>query len=215
MASRGTISSADTLPKGDLSTHVREGREGRVPSIGSRATLFVSLAHTLCDAGRTLEAEELCRFLLYENPRLPTAQAALGRALFESGQLHEARAVLERLAAEQPGLFVAYRFLAEVLVQAGGWHRASEVLLQAETLSPGQPRIAQLIQMVNGVTPIEELPDEGAGAWPAPARGFSPAGRPRTWEGLSPVDAHATPAARLLSLARLRERARGLRFKAR
>src|SRR6266498_999763 len=64
MGSRGSISTADTIPKGD--PRALDARAG--PANHPRATLFISLAHTLCDAGRTLEAEELCRWVLSEQP---------------------------------------------------------------------------------------------------------------------------------------------------
>jgi tetratricopeptide (TPR) repeat protein len=118
-----------------------------------RAMQLVSLSHTLCDEGRPAEAEDLCRWVLSQAPNLPSAQVAFGRARLEQGHVQEARAILEGAAAKHPAFFAAQRWLAEVLVRMGDWPRASEVLVKAEALSPGQPRIAELVRQVMGVGP--------------------------------------------------------------
>src|SRR6185436_1934629 len=56
----------------------------------------------------------------------------------------------EQVVARNPAFFTAHRWLAEVLVAIGDYPRASEVLLRAEAISPGQPRVAELIQVVMG-----------------------------------------------------------------
>jgi hypothetical protein len=175
-------------------TSARERNDGP-GSVRSRASFFVSLAHTLCDAGRSYEAEELCRWLLEQAPELAAAHAALGRALLESGDRPAARALLEALCAEQPGLFVAFRWLAEALVADSDWPRAAEALLHAETLSPGDPRIAALVQQMTGVAAAsdqDEL-DAATDPWQREPPG-SQAGRPRTYEELGAVkDVGDTP----------------------
>jgi hypothetical protein len=115
------------------------------PEIRPNLIALVSLTHTLCEAGRVNEAEELCRLILKEQPGLAIAQAALGRSLYEEGKLDDAEQILERTVAQTPGCFAAYRWLAEVLVQKGAWDRASRVLTQAAVLSPENPRVRQLL----------------------------------------------------------------------
>jgi tetratricopeptide (TPR) repeat protein len=120
-------------------------RGGAPPEIRPNLISLVSLTHTLCEAGRVQEAEELCRLVLKEQPGLAIAQAALGRALYEQGKLDEAEGWLERTVAQTPGCFAAFRWLAEVLVQKGSWDRASGVLAQAAVLSPENARVRQLL----------------------------------------------------------------------
>jgi hypothetical protein len=119
----------------------------------ARAMQQVALAHGLCDQGRAAEAEDLCRWVLTQFPNLASAQVALGRSRFEQGHLQESRAILEATADRHPAFFSAQRWLAEVLVRAGDWPRASEILVKAESLSPGQPRISELVRQVMGGAP--------------------------------------------------------------
>ena len=119
----------------------------------ARAMQQVALAHGLCDQGRAAEAEDLCRWVLAQFPNLASAQVALGRSRFEQGHLQESRAILEAAADRHPAFFSAQRWLAEVLVRAGDWPRASEILVKAESLSPGQPRISELVRQVMGGAP--------------------------------------------------------------
>jgi tetratricopeptide (TPR) repeat protein len=120
-------------------------RGGAPPEIRPNLISLVSLTHTLCEAGRVQEAEELCRLILKEQPGLAIAQAALGRALYEEGKLDEAEGWLERTVSQTPGCFAAFRWLSEVLVQKGSWDRAHAVLAQAAVLSPENPRVRQLL----------------------------------------------------------------------
>jgi hypothetical protein len=120
-------------------------RGGAPPEIRPNLISLVSLTHTLCEAGRVQEAEELCRLILKEQPGLAIAQAALGRALYEEGKLDEAEGWLERTVAQTPGCFAAFRWLAEVLVQKGSWDLAQGVLSQAAVLSPENARVRQLL----------------------------------------------------------------------
>jgi tetratricopeptide (TPR) repeat protein len=110
---------------------------------------LVSLAHTLCEAGRVHEAEEICRLILREQPGMAAAQAALGRVLFESGKLEGAEVWLELTARQTPGCFAAYRWLAEVLLQRGAHDRAYAVLAQAAVLAPDNPRVQQLLSRLS------------------------------------------------------------------
>jgi tetratricopeptide (TPR) repeat protein len=116
----------------------------------ARIMQMVSLAHKLCDEGRASEAEDLARSLLAQTPTLPSAVVVLARARAQQGQLEQARSLLEQVVARNPAFFTAHRWLAEVLVAIGDYPRASEVLVRAEAISPGQPRVAELIQLVMG-----------------------------------------------------------------
>lgn len=145
----------------------------------ARALQLVALANTLCDEGRAVEAEDMARWVLSQSPNMPGAQTALARARLEQGHAHEARTILEGVVAKHPAFFSAHRWLAEVLVRLGDWPRASEVLLRAEVLSPGQPRIAALVQQVMGSAPSPQPPPLQPGS-SAPARAT---GRHTTYEG--------------------------------
>ena len=123
---------------------------------------LVSLAHKLCDEGRAAEAEDLARSLLAQAPNLPSAVVVLARARAQQGDLEQARGFLEQVVARNPAFFTAHRWLAEVLVAIGDYARASEVLVRAEAISPGQQRVAELIQVVMGA------PREGPGPGQAP-----------------------------------------------
>ncbi len=153
---------------------------------------MVSLAHTLCDEGRPSEAEDLVRSLLSQAPNLPSALVVLARARAQQGQLEQARGFLEQVVARNPAFFTAHRWLAEVLVAIGDYPRASEVLLRAEAISPGQPRVAELIQVVMGAPRAGPSPPEPAAApppavvtGPLPTAGTVPVGRRRrtTYQG--------------------------------
>ncbi len=151
---------------------------------------LVSLAHNLCDEGRAPEAEELARSLLVQSPTLPSAQVVLARAWAHQGRLPEAYNVLEQVVARNPAFFAAHRWLAEVLVALGDYPRASDVLLRAEAISPGQARVAELIQQVMGA-PRGGKPDPSETA-ASPAPPPVPARRRRqTWEGPAVADASA------------------------
>jgi tetratricopeptide (TPR) repeat protein len=125
---------------------------------------LVAQAHMMCDEGRAAEAEDMCRWVLNQAPNLASAQVAFGRARFEQGHLQEARAILESAMMKHPAFFTGHRWLAEVLVRLGDWPAASAVLVRAEALSPGQPRIAELVRQVMGVAP----PMVVRGTGPAP-----------------------------------------------
>jgi tetratricopeptide (TPR) repeat protein len=143
---------------------------------------LVALAHNLCDDGRAAEAEDLARSLLGQSPNLPSAQVVLSRAWAEQGRLDQARGLLEQVVARNPAFFAAHRWLAEVLVALGDYPRASEVLLRAEAISPGQPRVAELIQQVMGAP----RPGQPAATDPAGKRAPPPPPprrRRQTWEG--------------------------------
>jgi tetratricopeptide (TPR) repeat protein len=143
---------------------------------------LVSLAHNLCDDGRAPEAEDLARSLLGQSPNLPSAQVVLARAWGEQGRLAEARALLEQVVTRNPAFFAAHRWLAEVLVAMGDYPRASDVLLRAEAISPGQPRVGELIQLVMGAPRGAQpgAPETSSTRAPPPP----PARRRRqTWEG--------------------------------
>jgi tetratricopeptide (TPR) repeat protein len=124
---------------------------------------LVSLAHTLCEAGRVHEAEELCRLVLREQPGLAAAQAALGRVLFESGNLEGAEVWLELTVRQTPGCFAAHRWLAEVLLQRGAHDRAYSVLAQAAVLAPDNPRVQQLLSRLSDAQAVmlESAPPPG------------------------------------------------------
>jgi tetratricopeptide (TPR) repeat protein len=149
----------------------------------------VALAHSLCDQGRAAEAEDLCRWVLAQAPNLASAQVALGRSRFEQGALQEARAILEAAADRHPAFFSAQRWLAEVLVRAGDWPRASEILVKAEALSPGQPRIAELVRQVMGGAPAAP-PRTDPASVPAgpPDSGPTSSVRRRTYVGPAVAD---------------------------
>ena len=171
-----------------------ESQPGSPPSSLDRAGQLVSLAHNLCDQGRPGEAEDTCRFVLSQSPRLPSALVALGRARLEQGHLNEARTLLGDVVARNPTFFAAHRWYAEVLVRLGDWPRASEVLLKAEALFPGQPRIAELVSQVMGThsgssnSPTGERPVPG----PAPT---SPRPRQKTYEGPAVPEEPSAPVA--------------------
>jgi predicted Zn-dependent protease len=113
-----------TVPPGSFEASSSSRGGASPPEIRPNLIALVSLTHTLCEAGRVLEAEELCRLIIKEQPTLAIAQAALGRALYEEGKLDEAEGWLERTVTQTPGCFAAHRWLAEVLVQKGAWDRA-------------------------------------------------------------------------------------------
>ncbi len=155
---------------------------------------LVALAHNLCDDGRAPEAEDLARSLLGQSPNLPSAQVVLARAWGEQGRLDQARGLLEQVVARNPAFFAAHRWLAEVLVALGDYPRASDVLLRAEAISPGQARVAELIQQVMGAPrpgqpaqpgqPVPTEPGRTRAQPPAPPRR-----RRQTWEGPAVTDA--------------------------
>ena len=156
----------------------------------ARVMQMVSLAHNLCDEGRAAEAEDLARSLIAQAPNMPSAQVALARARAQQGHLEQARAMLEQVVTRNPAFFTAHRWLAEVLVAIGDYPRASEVLLRAEAISPGQPRVAELIRQVMGTG--ADLPPARPGMTaPVPVAPPAPAPRRRTWEG--PAVAEPTP----------------------
>lgn len=105
---------------------------------------FVSLAHTLCDMGRPAEAEEMCRWVLAQHPRLTSARIAFGRALLEGHKPAEAAIALRMAARELPGSFAAHQWLAEALLEDGALTAARAALAQAAVLSPESPRVAWL-----------------------------------------------------------------------
>ena len=133
------------MPPGSFEASSSSRGGASPPEIRPNLIALVSLTHTLCEAGRVQEAEELCRLIMKEQPGLAIAHAGLGRALYESGKLDEAELILERTVAQTPGCFAAHRWLAEVLVQKGSWDRAQLVLTQAAVLSPENPRVRQLL----------------------------------------------------------------------
>ena len=96
--------------------------------------------------------------------------------------------MLTGLVAFWPASFAGHRWLAEVLVQGGELGRALEVLWQAEALSPGQPRVQELIKSVNAsLSPQQPLTDDETARWTID----NPEERPQTWEGpalASPLD---------------------------
>jgi tetratricopeptide (TPR) repeat protein len=137
---------------------------GHADTPQARAMQLVAQAHLMCDEGRAAEAEDMCRWVLNQAPNLASAQVAFGRARFEQGHLQEARAILESAMMKHPAFFTGHRWLAEVLVRLGDWPAASAVLVRAEALSPGQPRVAELVRQVMGVAP----PMVVRGTGPAP-----------------------------------------------
>src|SRR5688572_4763202 len=141
---RATDGYISLVPQGSFEASSSRGGAAP-PEIRPNLMALVSLTHTLCEAGRVNEAEELCRLILKEQPGLAIAQAALGRSLYEEGKLDEAESCLERTVGQTPGCFAAHRWLAEVLVQKGAWDRAQRVLSQAAVLSPENPRVRQLL----------------------------------------------------------------------
>jgi hypothetical protein len=156
----------------------------------ARVMQLVSLAHKLCDEGRAPEAEDLARSLIGQAPNMPSAQVVLARARGQQGQLEQARSMLEQVVARNPAFFAAHRWLAEVLVAIGDYPRASEVLLRAEAISPGQPRVAELVRQVMG--PPRDLPPARPGVpAPGPPRPPPLPRRRQTWEG--PAVTEASP----------------------
>jgi tetratricopeptide (TPR) repeat protein len=148
------------VPQG--SVEASSSRNGAAPpEIRPNLIALVSLTHTLCEAGRVQEAEELCRMILKEQPGLAIAQAGLGRALYEAGKLDDAELCLERTVGQTPGCFAAHRWLAEVLVQKGAWDRAQLVLGQAAVLSPENPRVRQLLQTLPRAAPSPTATEPG------------------------------------------------------
>jgi tetratricopeptide (TPR) repeat protein len=156
----------------------------------ARVMQLVALAHNLCDDGRPAEAEDLARSLLGQTPNLPSAQVVMARAWAEQGRLDQARGMLEQVVTRNPAFFAAHRWLAEVLVALGDYPRASDVLLRAEAISPGQARVAELIQQVMGAPQLAPATPESG---PSPAREPPPPPAPRrrrqTWEGPAVSDA--------------------------
>jgi tetratricopeptide (TPR) repeat protein len=149
---------------------------------------LVALAHNLCDDGRPAEAEDLARSLLGQTPNLPSAQVVMARAWAEQGRLDQARGMLEQVVTRNPAFFAAHRWLAEVLVAIGDYPRASDVLLRAEAISPGQPRVAELIQQVMGAPQaLVPAPPELGTRGPPPPPGTRR--RRQTWEGPAVADA--------------------------
>ncbi len=132
--------------------------------------------------------------MLAQFPNLASAQVALGRSRFEQGHLQEARAILEATADRHPAFFSAQRWLAEVLVRAGDWPRASEILVKAEALSPGQPRISELVRQVMGGMPAPPPRTDPASIPTAPPdSGPTSFQRRRTYLGPAVVDAPSGP----------------------
>jgi tetratricopeptide (TPR) repeat protein len=173
------------VPQGSF--EASSSRNGSAPpEVRPNLIALVSLTHTLCEAGRVQEAEELCRLILKEQPTLAIAQAALGRALYEAGKLDEAEISLERTVGQTPGCFAAHRWLAEVLVQKGAWDHAQMVLAQAAILSPENPRVRQLLQTLPQAPP--QSPTATAPGRPAHGEAVAaqieqgPRRRPRTTE---------------------------------
>ena len=122
-----------------------------------RSTAFVALAHRLCDAGKSGEAEEVCREGLERHPGLVTGQVALGRSLFDRGRLREAQEILIEAARANPDHGDAFRWLGEVTIKRGDLTRARALLEYAEDLSPHDRRVAELLTESGG-SPTFRLP---------------------------------------------------------
>lgn len=115
-----------------------------------RSTAFVSLGHALCDAGRTVEAEEVARDGLLQHPRLVSGQVVLGRALLEKGRPREAQDVLIEAARANPESGEVFRWLGAALLRKGDVPRARPILEYAEELLPGDAGVGDLLTRSGG-----------------------------------------------------------------
>ncbi len=148
---------AGRLPKNlDTSDEALE-RLRAVVRANPRATTFVVLANSLCEAGKAAEAEEVARGGLLQHPRLVTGQVALGRALFGLGRLVEAQEVLVEAVKANADHGDGFRWLGEVVSRRGDHARARTILEHAEQLLPGDETVAELLRAAGG-QPTARMP---------------------------------------------------------
>ena len=107
-----------------------------LPSRSSDFQIAFARVEQLRRAGKSAEAENLCRQLLHKQPASVAALNALAMLLADRDQLSEAKALLQSAIALSPDEAVLHNNLGNLLYRAGDLAAAEKAYRKAVTLKP-------------------------------------------------------------------------------